>query len=206
MKQDIYFCNNCDTAFEEVIDDVAVCPKCGMTNNIDRFQYNTCSGEFIYPRDIIVRMNNNIKVWFYEMSVKILRDLLYVEVEIKNKRFHYVYNLNSIIHNIKYLTVILGTWKTHTLTEGNSVYVYKGIPGCLIAESDWKSLMESLMTIKHECERILRMTENCSNSFNSNPESKPNWENLENSVTDMLKESRKVYSFFKYGVTIKECI
>ena len=203
MKQNIYFCNNCATAFDNTVDDIIVCPNCGMTSNIDKFQYNTYYGEYIHPSDIIVRMNDSIKIWFYEMSIKLLKDILYIEVEVKNKRFHYIYNLNSIISNIKYLIDILGTWKTHMLTEGTSVFVYKGFPGCLISESDWKLLMESLVSIKHECEGILKMTENNSQIFYLNSECKPNWENLENSVTDMFDESKKIYSFFKYGVTIK---
>jgi hypothetical protein len=203
MKQTIYFCNNCETPFDVTVDGVIACPNCGLSYNIETYDYNTINGNNIKVEDIVVRMNHEVKIWFYEMCVKLMRDLLYIEVEIKNKRYYFIYNLNGIIHNIKYMTTIIGSWKTYTLTTGEDIYIYRGYPGCLITETDWRDIMENLMSVKHSSERILKLVEMYSPLFQCDEEN-PSWDNLEEEVDGMLKDIKTLYGFFKYGTVVKE--
>lgn len=202
MKQTIYFCNNCDTPFDKLNDGVVYCPKCGLSTNIESYDYNTINGNEINIEEIIVRMNDGVKNWFYEMFVKLLKDLLTIEVEIKNKRYYFIYNLNSIIYNIKYMTIIMGMWKTHSLTSGRDIFVYSGYPGCLITDADWKDAMEKMMSVKHSAERLLSLVEMYSPVYTCD-EKCPNWVNLEEEIDEMIKDIKVLYRFFKYGTTTK---
>ena len=197
-------CVDCGTPFNTTVDGIAQCVLCGCTNNVETYEYDIENGVEFSPEHVLVRLSLEVKEWLYEMSVKIYKDLLTMEVEIKNRRFNFIYNLNNISANITYLKIIVDSWKTYKFTNGDSMFIYKGVPGCLLTETDWKMISETLNTLEQETNRMRFLVEKFITIKTKDIKGEPSWKNMEYEIDNMLYSCREMYNFFKYGACVPE--
>jgi hypothetical protein len=205
MKQDIYVCLSCNLVFEkDENDEELACPSCGCVDFLEMYSYDDLQ-QFIQADEVIVRLSRKMQLWFFTNTAQILRDLLSVEREIANKSFVVHYNLNSIITNTEYMLKIINEWRSSAMYKHDKLMVYKGDPGCLVTEKNWKMMTDTLLTTKNDAERLLSIMESCWLGENCDGESfEPSWDSLQENVTSMLVNIIQVYRFFKHGVDIPE--
>jgi hypothetical protein len=205
MKKNIYVCLNCKRAFEDIFEDHVVCPYCRNDSTIETYEYDLQDVSNILAEDIIVRLDLFTQKWFYSMALNTMLDLFNAEKEIKCRCLGVHYPTISVINNIIYLIDKLNEWKKQQLISNEGIIFFEGNPGCLVLDSDWKMIVDLLMSVKNDAERILSTVEFCMNSTWKKDMcnvKEPNWENLEELITKALRNTLTIYRFFKNGVDI----
>lgn len=200
MKQDIHICNSCGIVFEVSDNNEPICPVCGLSKDVEVYTYNDLEDQ-IKLREIMVRLSRNMQTWFFITSSQMIRDLLYIEVELVNHSYSVQSSLNNLISNTAYMLNLVNKWKSASFSSPNAIVYFKGEPGCLITEENWEMVTSNLLTVQNNAEEMLAIMEACWLGEHSDGETaEPSWESLEGNTTDMLHSTIKVYRFFKTGV------